>query len=224
MSKLHPEISKRLLSPQMREVEFSRASEMLKRPEQLNQQQLIEAWVIMAEYYKYNNEKDPCVKAYLELIKIVSSEPNRDLLRDCYSDFGDALYYFKDYNEARNYYQKALNTITPPPKIGSQLDLLSQLAYCCGDTGLFEEERMYLEKAIALPSNSLIKATLLERTAQSYKNSEQFDRATEIYEQALSIFESEGFKRGWEQRIASLAEIYDYLGNQEAAKKTRNRI
>jgi tetratricopeptide (TPR) repeat protein len=224
MSILHPEISKRLLSPQMREVEFSRASEMLKRPEQLNQQQLIEAWAIMTEYYKYNNQKEACVKANLKLIEIINSEPNKDLLRDCYSDFGDALYYFKDYDEARNYYQKTLNIIPPPTKIDSQLYLLSQLAYCCGDTGLFEEERMYLEKAIALSNTSLIKATLLERMAQSYKNSDQFDQAIEIYEQALSIFETEGFKRGWEQRIESLAGIYDFLGNHEAANKTRNRI
>ena len=224
MSILSPEISKRLLSPQTRESEISRVRKALQNSAKLSQQQLIEAWAITAEYYKYKTKTEACIQAYLKCIEIVLSMSDTYLLSECYSDLGDALYYFKDYIGARGYYQKALDVI---PSSGKEevllVHLLSQLAYCCRDTKSWDDERMYLMQALSLSVPILIKGTLLERLALSFNDSKQYDKAAETYEQALSVFDGEGFKREWKQRIEMLAGIYDALGDREAANKTRNR-
>lgn len=223
MPLLNRETRNRLLFPQSREKEVIRAHDMLQKQNSLNKTQLIEAWAILAEESKWRKQSDDCKKAYLRCANIIQTLNDTVLLGECYTDLGDALYYCADHSTALTYYQKAVDVFQSIGRIEVLTHLYSQMAYCSSDFGRPQQERDYLIQALELPIDQLIKATFVERIALSYNKSRNYETAAKYYEEALLIFENQGFKRSWEERVDNLTQIYLSLGDEDSAKKTEQR-
>ncbi len=102
--------------------------------------------------------------------------------------------------------------------------LYSQASYSCEKLEEREKERRFLESAIAIPViEPVIRGNFLERLALSLTDSEHYKEAAENYEKALSLYETENFKRGWQERIKNLAKLYNLIGNKEAENRTQQR-
>lgn len=223
MPLLDKEISLQLMSVASREKVARHAQEALQNKEKLQVVELIKVWAILAEYHMWKKEAEKCEGAYLECVSLIKSTQEENLLGECFTDLGDALYFCRSYERALDYYRKAVDIIKPLRKIEALTHIYSQMARCAAESGLHEEERGYLSEALELPLNSLIAATLIERIALSYESSGQYEKAASSYEEALSIYENQNFKRGWEDRIENLTKIYLALGDENAAQRTRNR-
>lgn len=223
MPLLAKEIADRVLSSQTREAEVLRVQEALKAPEMLQNRQIIEAWAILGEASMWQKEAEKCEQAYLHCVNIIVAMQDNVLLSECYTDLGNALYYCEAYEKAFRYYNEAA-IISQRLQNHEWLALiLSQMARCCADMGLLQQERVYLGQALELPIDILIKATLLERLGISYANSGQYTEAAKYYEEALSSFENNNFKRYWEDRIDGLIKIYLALGDENAVQRTMKR-
>ena len=223
MPLLTKEIKDRIISRQTRQAEILRAQKIIQASETLQNRQLIEAWAIIGKANMWEKEAEKCEQAYLHCLDIIIVLQDNILLSECYEDLGFALYFCRQYNKALAYYERAAD-IAQQFRDPQQLCIIySQMAKCCADLGLMEQERTYLSQGIDLPIDPLIKATMLERVSISYANSSQYREAAKHYEEALSIFEHNNFKRFWEDRVKSLIEIYRALGDEDAVQRTIKR-
>jgi tetratricopeptide (TPR) repeat protein len=223
MPLINREISMGLLFSKSEDKELKRARAILQSKSDFLDRDLIEAWAILAEDYKWRKEGKQCEQAYLECLMIIQAIGDQALLSECYSDLGNSLYFCKNYERALHYYQKAIEIV----KALSQIEMLVQLyngsASCCADLGFRDQERAYLGECLKLSIDALIKATFLERMALSYRSTGLYDEAVTYHEEALSIFESNNFRRSWEDRIDSLVQIYTAKGDAAAARRTYER-
>jgi len=222
---LNREVVNRLLFPDTRKEELKRAQEILAASTEIDLQRVIEAWITVAEYHKLEMEPQLSEEAYLKALEAIRIVSDERLLGKGYKSLGDAMQFCKNYERAIASYRHAVDVFKSIDEIDLLLDTLSQIAYSYAAMGQWDNERHYLNMAVLQPAiQPVIKATLLERIALSLSVSGKQEEAIGAYEQALSLYESEGFKRGWQQRIQNLAEMYNAIGDTEAAKRTLERL
>lgn len=224
MPLLDKETSTRLLFSPDAEKDIQHAQkEILQNKEKLTNKELVKLWATIAKYYMWKKESEKCKHAYLECASIIQSTEDTLWLGECYIDLGDSLNFCGDYEKALNYFNEVLSIIRPFKSTDTLAHLYNQMAYSSANIGDREQERKYLSDALELPLDRLIKATLIERIAFSYYASGKLEISAKHYEEALSIFETEHFKRNWEDRINILIEIYHALGDESSAQRTSKR-
>jgi tetratricopeptide (TPR) repeat protein len=215
----------RLLWPDTREKEAHRAQMKLADSTTLDERQVIEMWATLGEAYKYNKESQLSEQAYLKALDIIKSSNDTRLLATGYKDLGDALYFCRDYSRAILYYDQSAAFFENLNDTTQLVMVFSQAAYAHSELQQRDEERRCLYSAVNQSDiDPLIKATLLERLALSFGSSGQTQQAINIYESALTIYESQDFIRGWPQRIHNLAALYTSIGDDDGTKRTLARI
>ena len=222
---INQETANELLFPDRRRREMAKARKALLDPERLNNWQLIEAWAIIGECHKFNREAQLAEEVYLKTLELIRALGDERALGEGYYSIGEAMFFCKDYAKATDYYRQAFEIFKRLGEKDRLAGVLSQMAYAYEKIGQRDEERHCLDAVMLQPAiEPLVKATLLERVALSLGASGEYGEAIRVYEQALSIFESEGFRRDWEKRLSSLAQMYNVIGDAEAAKRTKERL
>jgi len=219
------ELANRLFTPEHRREEITRAQEAVLDPEKLDSRQLIEAWAVIGECHKFNRESQLSKEAYLKAIEVIRTLDDKMLLGRGYEALGNALFFCNDYEQAISYYRQAAEIFEDLSETEQLVTMLSQIAYAYAEIGQRNEERRYLNiAALQATAQPVVKATLLERIALSLGASGEYEEAIRVYEQALSILESEGFKRDWQKRLQVLAQLYSAVGDEASARRIMEQL
>lgn len=224
MTLVSQEVANRLLFPDTRQAEKTRAQQALLDAKS-DVPQLVEAQVIMGMSYALEREPQLCEQAFGKAFELIQSLRDEKLAGEGYQACGDSLHVFcKEYTRSITYYQQAATIFESLTEVDLLVKVLSQMAYACAALERRDDERRYLSLASAQPSvPSAIRATLLERMAMSLSASGQNEDAIKVYEQALTVYEVTGYKRYWRKRLETLAGMYTAVGDLEAAKRTLER-
>jgi tetratricopeptide (TPR) repeat protein len=225
MSLIDRQIANRILSPRTRKEELLKAKRALSDPAKLSSRELMETWIIVGKCYKFDKKPQLSEKAYLKAIEMVRLLEDDHLLGKVYRDLGDALHFCASYAKSIAYYRQAAEIFDRLNEAKELITLLSQMAYSFAAMGKVVEERGCLEEAIRHPRISPEeKAMFMERIALSLGASGEYEEAIEIYEKALALYEAQDFKRYWGERLVGLAQLYEAVGDIEAAKRTMERL
>jgi tetratricopeptide (TPR) repeat protein len=225
MSLINRKIVNRIIFPQTRKEELARAKQTLSDPVKLSKQQLIEAWAVVGKCYMFDKGSQLSEEAYLNAIEVICALGDERLLGEGYEDVGDAMYFCGNYSRAITYYRQSFEIFGRLNETEQLITALSQMAYSYAEMGQREEERHCLNSAILQSTiDPVVKATFVERMALSLSASGEYEEAITAYEQALSMYESEGFRREWQKRLQSLSQLYSITGDEEGAKRTLARL
>lgn len=224
MSLINLEIFNQILSPETREATLAKAQKIVDQTTQKDSQQLVEAWCIIGECHKFNRDSQLSEEAYLKAVKVLQTSGDEKLLGEAYLLLGEALHFCQQYADAVAYFNRAAEIFKRLNESEWLVTTLNQLANSYGMMEQGDHERQSLNEALLQPSVSPVqKAFLMEGIARSLGAEGKYEEAVKIFEQALSILESERIYRFWDKRVEKLAEFYSALGDEEAAQRTRAR-
>jgi tetratricopeptide (TPR) repeat protein len=219
------ELAGKLLFPEQRRKAMDAAQQLLAQSAKSDIRLIIEALATLGECLKFDSKPRLAEEALLRALELIKGINDQELLGECYQALGDNWYYNGLFERAIEYYQQAAGAFQLSKDVNSLVQVWSQMANAFRELSNGEKERVCLEMGAAeadLPI--VIKAALVERIALSLAKSGRANEATSKYEEALSLFEAEGFKRDWGQRVQRLAQMYQESGNDVAARKTMERL
>lgn len=221
---LDPEITDTLYNPKARKAAFERAWQTVNNPAQLNSVELIKQWAIIGECYRWEGNPTLSEDAYKKASTITQQIGDTELQGWIFKQLGDAMYFGKEYQKAIYYYKVALDVFERLKSLQELTNTYSQLSYACKQLKDEEHERLFLLSALAVPEiEPVTRGNFLERLALSLADSGCYAEAIENYEKALSTYESENFRRGWQDRLKNLAQIYGLIGDKDAENRTLQR-
>lgn len=221
---LDPLITRNLYNPKTRKAELDKALQKVSNFPQLGGDELVQQWTIIGECYK--QEKNPTLseEAYIKALSIAQEISDAKLHGAVLKHLGDAMFFCNEYQKAHHYYRVALDIFEQLKNFPEVIEIYSQAAYTCEKLGDREKERTFLDTAVAIADiEPVIKGNFVERLALSLAASKRYKEGAANYEQALSLYELENFKRGWEERIKNLAQIYNLMGDKETEERTLQR-
>lgn len=222
---LNSEITRNFYNPKARKTALNKALHRVTNPTTLSPFELAQQWAVIGECYKLEKDSIASEEAYKKAFDNVLEIDDTMLHGVVLKQLGDAMYFCNTYQKALGYYELALDIFEQIKSFPELADIYSQASYACENLGNREKERRFLESAIAIPViENVIRGNFIERLALSLADSGRYKEATENYEKALSLYESENFKRGWQERIKNLAQIYNLLGDKEAENRTLQRL
>ena len=214
-----------LLYPESRKKEAIKAQKLISSSDKLDSLKIAEAWAVLGEVYKCENEPLPSEEAYLKCIEAIRAMNDKNLLGVAFISMGDALLFCKKFEKAIFYYDQAIEISEAIKETDRLIHLYSQISYCFAKVGDREKEQKYLSGGIQLRNiPEVVRANFIERLALSLESSGEYRLAVDRYEEALLMYESEDFKRNWQERIDKLANIYHIIGDEESASRTRKRM
>ena len=222
---LNSEITRSLYNPKARKTALDKALHKVNKPSQLSRVGLTQQWVVIGECYKLEGNPNASEGAYKKASDIAQEIDDTSLHGSVLKHLGDAMYFCNEYQKAIGYYKLALDIFERLENIPGLTELYSQASYTCEKLGDREGERKFLESVIAIPAiEPVIKGNFIERLALSLADSGRYKEAAENYEKALSLYESENFQRGWQERINNLVQIYNLIGDKDAENRTLQRL
>lgn len=221
---LDPQIIRNLYNPKARKAALDKALQKVSNFPQLGGAELVQQWTIIGECYKQERSAILSEEAYIKASSIAKKISDAKLHGAVLKHLGDAMFFCNEYQKAHHYYTLALDIFEQLKSFPEIIEIYSQIAYACEKLDDREKERTFLETAIATPDiEPVIKGNFVERLALSLAASKHYKEGAENYEQALYLYESENFKRGWKERIKNLAEIYNLMGDKEKEQRTLQR-
>jgi tetratricopeptide (TPR) repeat protein len=225
MSLISREVFSHLLIPEHREEELAKARDDLLNLQELDSYQIIGKLAIIGECHKFNREPHLSEEAYLNAVGVIRTLGDEHLLSEAYESLGNALFFCKHYAKAVSYYRQTAAILDQRGEITRLITVLSQIAYAYSELGQRSEERCYLNTAVNQPNvDPVVRATLLERIALSLEADGKNEEAIDMYEQALSIFEAEDFRRDWGRRLQNLARLYSIVGDVDSASRIIDKL
>jgi len=223
MDLIKRELANRLISPETRKDEMTKAQKALYDPQNLDSRQLVENWVILGEGYKWEKRPSLAEESYLHAIELIQTIRDEIMLAEAYKALGDVWYFSGNYERCISHYDRAAKIYEQHSDV-NWVNTISQIAYAYAQMGRRKEEQRILKIVISrLNISPIIRATFLERMAMSLSTSNAKEAIT-YYEEALKNFDSANFKRDWEKRVKCLSQLYESIGDKDNAQRTLKRL
>jgi len=222
---LDSEITRNLYNPKVRKATLEEALYKVNNPSQVGHIELVQQWAIIGECYKLERKSIASEKAYKKAFALAQEIDDVVMSGSVLKHLGNAMYFCNEYQKAINYYKLALKIFEQRQSFSELMNIYSQISYAYEKLGNRKQERDFLRYAIAISDiEPVIQGNFIERLALSLVDSKRYTEAAENYEKALSLYESENFKKGWQERIRNLAQIYNLIGDKEVEKQTLQRL